>query len=236
MSVLEALVYLSVWRAVAEARGGSVDGYDARAFAAYFLALMIVHKLTLSSITGNFAHGVREGQIASQLLRPMHPLHFQYANLIPLRMMMGATMLPIGVLAIVLFDARLAPTAGHLAAACLVIPLASFQRALLDSLIGCLALWIVRIDGIRDVYLTLYIFLGGQFVPVSLLPETARTIAHALPFYWVLGYPTELLNGRGDLGDLPAGLAVLSGRTLAARLTLQAVWPRGTRALETVGS
>jgi ABC-2 type transport system permease protein len=44
--VLEPLVYLIVWSTVSNSSGGSVGGYTARGFAAYYLALMLVNQVT----------------------------------------------------------------------------------------------------------------------------------------------------------------------------------------------
>jgi ABC-2 type transport system permease protein len=40
--VLQPLIYLVVWTTVAGASGGSVGGYTAQDFAAYFIVLMLV--------------------------------------------------------------------------------------------------------------------------------------------------------------------------------------------------
>jgi ABC-2 type transport system permease protein len=62
-------------------------------------------------------------------------------------------------------------------------------------------------------YLGMVLFgaIGGAFVPFSLLPGWARTIAPATPTYWVMrGQRAVILDGRG-LGGVVAPTAVLLG-------------------------
>jgi ABC-2 type transport system permease protein len=40
------------------------------------------------------------------------------------------------------------------------------------------------------------LFLSGQLFPISLFPTWAISVAHALPFYFSAGAPTEILIGR----------------------------------------
>ena len=46
--VMQPVIYLAVWIAVAGSQGGAVGGYTRGDFAAYFLVMMLVHHLTFT--------------------------------------------------------------------------------------------------------------------------------------------------------------------------------------------
>ena len=72
-AVLEPVIYLAVWDTVAKAQGGSVEGFTTSDFAAYFIALMVVDRLTFTWIMWEYEFMIREGTLARRLMRPLHP-------------------------------------------------------------------------------------------------------------------------------------------------------------------
>lgn len=233
--MLQVVVYMSVWRAVADASGGSAAGFTAGQFAGYFLAIMVVREATFSWVAWEFGGLVQTGRIASYLSRPQHPALALFGNMSAYRTMSLLLVVPIAALLFVAFDAQVDTTPGKVAVALALLPLASLVRYVGDVLVGLAAMWVVRIDGILGAYYTVTLFLSGQFAPIEVLPGSLQTVAKALPFWWILGYPTELLTGRGELGDAWIGALVLLGWFAGLMALLRVVWPRAMRAAETVG-
>ena len=74
--VLEPLIYLVVWSAVAASRGSAAWAASARGdFAAYFIVMMLVNHATYTWIMYEFEYRVRHGSLSFALLRPLHPIH-----------------------------------------------------------------------------------------------------------------------------------------------------------------
>lgn len=233
--VLQVVVYLAVWRAVAEESGGAIGGYSAGAFAGYFLVLLIVREMTYTWIPYDFPDFVRLGKLAPMLLRPLHPLVSVGVRMAAYRVQSTLMLIPIAALLFWVFDAvvRTSPLAVILAA--LLIPLAAVLRSLCDSLLALASMWLVRIDGLRGVYYLLLLFLGGQFAPLDVLPHGLQLVARSLPFYWMLGYPVELAIGRAPLHDAAVGVAVMLAWSAITFTLVQVVWRRGVRVYEAVG-
>ncbi|MCW2921662.1 MAG: hypothetical protein JWL76_1536 [Thermoleophilia bacterium] len=234
-SVLQIVVYLSVWRAVAEATG-STGGYSPSTFAGYFLVLLIVREFTYSWTPYMLADEVRSGRLSTRLMRPLHPIVQLCADMVAHRIQSVTLLVPIAVILAFVFDASVDLRPWALVAALVVLPLAALVRLLVDSLFALCSMWLVRIDGIRNMYYLVLLLLGGQFAPIDVLPDWLRTIALALPFYWTLGYPTELLVGRASIGDVWLGIAVLVAWSVATLAILQPAWRASTRAYEAVGT
>lgn len=235
-SVLQVVVYLSVWQAVARASGGAIGGYDTAGFAGYFLVLLVVRELTNTWMPWEFPGYVRKGTLSPLLVRPLHPLAYIGGGMLGFRLQLMSMAIPTAALLYLLFDARVEVTWQAATAALLVLPLAAVTRFLSDSLLALTSMWVVRIDGIRGIYYLVVLLLGGQFAPLDVLPGWLQAIARALPLYWTLGYPTELLVGRAAASDAWIAILVLSGWTVALFVLLQPAWRAGTRAYEAVGS
>lgn len=77
--------------------------------------------------------------------------------------------------------------------------------------------------------------LSGQFAPISALPGWLQSVAHALPYYWTLGFPLELLVGRASVEQVPMAIAILLAWIVATFAIFQPAWRAGTRAFEAVG-
>ena len=80
--------------------------------------------------------------------------------------------------------------------------------------------------------------LTGMFAPLMVFPGTLRAVAEALPFWWAVGYPSQLVSGGRDaVGASPLhALAVLLAWSLASWAVLQVTWARGMRRYGAVGA
>lgn len=236
VSLLQVMIYLSVWRAVAVARGGSVDGFTPEKFAGYFIVLLVVREATYTWTAWQLEDWVRQGSLSPRLLRPMHPLVEMFGSMSAWRLQSAVLLVPAAALIFVAFDAEIAITAPRAALAAALFAPAMLVRFFGDCCLSCLSFWLTRVAGLRNMYYTILLFLSGQFAPIAVLPEPLQTLAHALPFYWVLGYPTELLTGAQPLGSVPQAAAMLSLWGGAMFVLLRVLWERGVARYGAVGA
>jgi len=193
--MLQVVVFLSVWSSVAHARGGSVAGYDAGQFAGYFIVVLVVRELTYTWTPWVFAEEVQSGNLASKLMIPLHPV-WRYATDTAVFKLQGMLVVVPALVALTLaFHPTLHPTLLAVASAIPIIMLGAAVRFAADWTVAQAAFWLTRLDGVRNTYYIALLFLGGQFAPINVLPEPLRIAAKALPFYWTLGFPVELVLG-----------------------------------------
>ena len=104
--------------------------------------------------------------------------------------------------------------------------------ALLLALLGILAgLWAQKMDhlaAITNFLVTPLTFLSGTFYSITDLPEGFRAAVHANPFFYMIDGFRYGLTGYSE-GSLAAGLAVMTGATVALAAACHATITTGWR-------
>lgn len=237
VSVLQAVIYMSVWQAVAAANGGATAGYTISQFAGYYVVLLVLQQLvTTVSLTGEFSGYVRRGTLSILLLRPLHPFAYVLGGMLGFRVQFLLMLPPVVVAMSLAFDPELHVRPAAMIALFALVPLALLAKVMGDTILACSAMWLTRIDGLRGMYGLVILLMSGQLAPLALLPDTMQSIAKLLPFYWMLGFPTELVIGRAPLSQAWIAIAVLGAWSVGLYALLQPVWRAGTRAYEAVGT
>ena len=234
--VVDALVFLSVWTAVAHSQGGQVGDFSTGDFAAYYIVMMMVGHLTFTWFMFEFEYRVRSGGFSPLLLQPLHPIHRDIATNISYKFLTLAVMLPTVGLMIWLFDPVFDPPAWAIWASIPVLLLAFLMRFFVEWALALVALWTTRTAAANQLYFAAALFFSGQMAPLSLLPEWLQTLAALLPFRWMLAFPTELLLGRLTPTEVLWGAATQVVWLGLSWGILTAVWSRGVRRYSAVGS
>ncbi|MCW2955139.1 MAG: hypothetical protein JWO69_8 [Thermoleophilia bacterium] len=235
--LLQAVISIAVWRSVASANGGSTEGFTGAQFAGYFLVVLLVLELTHTWVRGRLPTQIRTGELSPLLLRPMHPLLESFGRMGAFNALLTIGLLPSVVILWFVFDAEVdvsVPTL--LVGMFVVLPLATVVRFLVDAIVGIAAFWLTRTDALQSLYAYTSLVLAGQFAPLALLPGPMQQVAKALPFYWTLGFPVELVTGRASWSEALVGVAVLAGWGVVLFGLVAITWRRGVRAYGAVGA
>ncbi len=155
---------------------------------------------------------VREGLVAFDLVRPMGFVQQMLAHMVGARaaaLLFVVPAIPIIALAHGL-GAPATPTAGVLYVVSLA--LGYIISMLASVMVGMIAFWTLETEGLTLLYMSINRFLGGAFIPLTLLPHAVAFVAYLLPFQSMTYTPVAIYVGQ------------LSGlRTLTA-LGVQLVW------------
>jgi len=234
--VLDPLIYLAVWTAVTRSGGGSVGGYTAAEFAAYFVILMIVNHATFTWIMFEYEYRVRQGMLSFALLRPVHPIHSDIADNISYKLItLPLVMVAAALLAVIFRPAfHIVPWAAVAFVPALLLAFA--VRFMLEWTLALSAFWTTRVGAINQAYFVTALFLSGQMAPLSLLPRPLQVAASILPFRWTTSFPVELLMGRLSFSQAATGFAVQVAWLAVCLLLLRVVWRAGVRVYSAVGA
>jgi viologen exporter family transport system permease protein len=238
-NILEPLIYLVVWSTVARSgagAGGSVGGYSAAGFAAYYIVFMIVNQASFTWVMYEFDYRIREGEFSALLLHPIHPIHADIAT----NLSSKVVSLPFVTLAAVGMSLVFHP-AFHfqLTTAALFVPalvMAFLVRFLVEWTVALAAFWTQRVTAINQIHYMAMLFFSGQIAPLSVLPKPLQVAATVLPFRWTVGFPVELVLGRLTQAEILTGFAFQAGWLAAAALIVRFAWRASVKNYSAVGA
>jgi ABC-2 type transport system permease protein len=235
-SILEPTIYLVVWSTVAQASGGSVGGFTAGDFAAYYIVMMFVDHLTFTWIMWEYDYRIRMGQLSTMLLRPIHPIHEDIADNLTYKVLTLIVLLPVAGLLIWLFQPTLDTNLWAVAAFVPALLLSFLVRFLLGWSLAMIAFWTTRISALNGSFFVVELFLSGRIAPLDVLPAGLRTVAGFLPFRWNLSFPVELMLGRLTPQETMIGLGMQLLWLGISLLLMRFIWRAGVRKYAAFGS
>jgi ABC-2 type transport system permease protein len=235
-SIIRPVIFLAAWTAVAAAQGGSVSGYTASDFAAYYIALTVVNHLCIAWNSFEFEFEVRQGRLSPKLLRPLHPLHYSVVENLVFKL---TTLVPLCVVLVIValtFNVRWSGEWWHLVLFLPSIVLAAALSFLVGWIVATSVFWLQRINTINTLFQRTAFIFAGQIAPLALMPTWMQVVSYALPFAYILAVPAEILRGGVTL---ERGLLYLVGQAVwlgLAWLVFQFAWRAGLREYSAVGA
>ncbi|MDB5075080.1 MAG: hypothetical protein JWO42_1259, partial [Chloroflexi bacterium] len=210
--IAEPVIYLVVWSTIARTHGGTVGGFTAGEFAAYYIVWTLVRNMNIVFTPFGWEQRIQHGELSAMLLRPVHPIHFDLAYFAGWKVVVIVLWLPIAALLALVFHPSFSPSPLDVLVFAVAIWGAYLIRSVMLWWLGMLCFFTTRVSAIFQLYFALELLLSGRLVPMSLLPGWAQRVADFLPFQWTFGFPIEALVGH------------LSTRTLLSGLAAQAFW------------
>jgi ABC-2 type transport system permease protein len=231
------LIMLAVWIGKAEAEGGSVGGFSASDFTAYFLAAWLSQQMIVAWVAWELDYQIRQGILSPKLLRPLD-VYWEF-----IFMHLGERVIRLPVILVVVSlglwlvpGTVLTPSIGHVLVFLVSIFTAWLIRFQIAYSIGTLSFWFDRSAAFDELYFVVAAFLTGSFAPIEFYPPMARAIIEWTPFPYLIYYPVQILTGAASgsemLRILGIQLAWLSLFTLIRVL----LWRRGLRRYGAVGA
>lgn len=234
--IVQPVVYIALWSAVARTRQGAVGGFTPAEFAGYFLLVMLLNHLTFSWVIYGLSERIRQGWLSQVLLRPIHPIHGDLAENVSYKAVTLVVMVPTAVVLAAILRPAINPTPGMVAAFLPAALMAFALRFVVEWTVGLGSFWTTRMTAINQVYDVALLFLSGQVAPLELFPGWVQAVAAVLPFRWMIAFPAELLLGRLTAAEIGAGLAAQAGWLALSLLVFRLVWSVGLRRYGAVGA
>jgi ABC-2 type transport system permease protein len=228
------LVMLAMWGAVA--RDAPVGRYGEPQFVAYFLAAFVVRQLTGAWVFYTMNFEIRDGTLASRLLRPVHPLAAYAAESIASMPMRVLISLPVAVISLAVVGSGAVTHDPRL----WLLWVVSIAGAWLISLsvnftVGCTAFFTESSFKLMDAWLVFYFVLSGYVVPTDLFPPALRAAVDWLPFRYQIGFPVEVMTGALTVEQSLALLGRQWMWVVIGFATTAVMWRRGLRRFAAYG-
>ena len=234
--VAEPTIYLVVWRTIANTHGGAVDGVTASQFAAYYIVWTFVRVMNIVFTPYGWEHRIREGQLSGQLLRPLHPIHYDLASFAGQKIPWLILYLPIAVGLSLVFHPALHPSALGVVVFLIAIWGAYLIRSLNGFTLGMVTMFTTRAGAIFQIWFLAELLLSGRLLPLQLMPHWTQTLSDWLPFKWTFFFPIEALVGHMSNLALLRGLGFQALWCLICGLVVMAAWRVALKHYSAVGN
>jgi ABC-2 type transport system permease protein len=234
--VAEPTIYLVVWRTIANSHGGSVGGIDAGQFAAYYIVWTLVRTMNVVFTPFGWEERIREGQLSAQLLRPLHPVHYDLGWFAGHKIPWLVMYLPIAIGLSLIFHPTIDPRPLEVLVFLVAIWGAYVIRSLNHFVLGMVTIWTTRASAIFQVWFLSELLLSGRLVPLTLMPHWAQAVSSWLPFKWTFYFPIETLVGNMSTASLIGGLGMQLLWTGVGALLVTGTWRLSVRHYSAVGN
>jgi ABC-2 type transport system permease protein len=234
--VAEPTIYLVVWRTIANSHGGSVGGIDAGQLAAYYIVWTLVRTMNVVFTPFGWEERIREGQLSAQLLRPLHPVHYDLGWFAGHKIPWLVMYLPIAIGLSLIFHPTIDPRPLEVVVFLVAIWGAYVIRSLNHFVLGMVTIWTTRAGAIFQVWFLSELLLSGRLVPLTLMPHWAQALSSWLPFKWTFYFPIEALIGNMSTARLIGGLGMQVLWTAVAALLVAGSWRLSVRHYSAVGN
>lgn len=233
--LIEPIVYMAVWRTVAETQGGSVGGFTVADLTTYYIIWTLVRVFNIAHDPYAWEWRIREGRINEFLSQPWHPFHRDISFYIGGKVVWTAVWLPVAAALVLIFRPTLTLSLAQVAGFVAALWGGFAVRFILLYLLGMVTFWTTRASGLFEIIVAGELLLSGRLVPLELMPTWAQDIAAWLPFKWTFQFPIDVLMGRVDGLQALTGIGTQIVWTAALALALAVVWKRAIRKYTAVG-
>lgn len=232
------LAMMLVWIELAADGPIAANGaaYDQSDFALYFMGMYFVRQATVMWCVILLDRGIRHGELAPLLLRPMPPTWAHMAE----HLAEIVIRLPVITIVFVL-GLWLTGVFGRLDLANLPVFLSATAAAWLiffniHYCTGLLAFWMEGALSLEPLIWYLCIILGGSVIPIDLFPSVIRRLVIWLPFASVLDFPVQVLLGKLTMSAILLGFARQLVWIALLTWLRQTMWRHGMKRFSAVGA
>jgi ABC-2 type transport system permease protein len=224
------VVYI-LWGA-AYASNPSIGGYTFAQTLTYFVVIFVL-QFFIGAFNEDYqiSEDIRNGLINQFLLKPINYFSYRLSVFAAARVVSGAFGLIALLVALPFFRGYLdLPHEGWRIA--LTIPAMALTAIIQFSIAYCfglLAFWFLEIQGFVILSMAIETLLGGQVVPLDLLPPGVFNVVRFLPFFYQAYFPAAILTGRKGLDFALQGLVIQAMWAFILVCLAEFVWRRGLK-------
>jgi ABC-2 type transport system permease protein len=225
------VVVFILWGA-AYAGNPAIGGYSFAQTLTYFVVIFVL-QFFIGAFNEDYqiSEDIRNGLINQFLLKPINYFAYRLSVFAAARVVSGAFGFLALLVALPFFRGYLEMPheAWRIALGVPAMALTAIIQFSIAYCFGLLAFWFLEIQGFVILSMAVENLLGGQIVPLDLLPTGVFNVVRLLPFFYQAYFPAAILTGRKGLDFALQGLAIQAFWAFVLVCLAEAVWRRGLR-------
>ena len=235
MSFINPLVALLFWQGAFQ-KNSIIGGWTQPEIQSYYLLLMVAQAMLIAHVEYPVAHyDIKEGNMASQLLKPERYIVLKFFLEVPWRLTQGAFAIT-AIMLITFFTARPLTVAPDMIFFALVSALLGFFVGFVFKMaIGLIAFFITDISAILELNDMMLLLLSGILMPVILLPDSIANISAFTPFPYIVYWPIAILIGKASLDQTMSSIGIQIIWIIGLYIVYKLLWKYGVRKYSGVG-
>ena len=193
--ILKVFLLFYFWKAV-YANRSTINEMNFSTMITYVIIALMLESY-VSGVGNNLSRGIKNGEIANELLKPYHYLDklvsldigFKISNLIRISF-------PMFLISVLVLRVELPGSPVSLFLFLISALFGVLIGTQLDLLIGILAFWTTNTWGIKILRDSIIKFFSGALVPLTLFPQWFQIIGDYLPFKHMIFIPVSIYVGQ----------------------------------------
>ena len=229
-------IMLYVWRTVFTTDATLIGSYDWQRMKTYLVLAYAINAFSASDIIWQMGGLIRNGDIATELTRPMSFLGAQFSAQVGSSLVSGVIGIGlVALLSVLLLGLQPPASVLGLALFLMALMLGYLIRFCFDYIIAMCACWLTNTQGINWIMWFGVRLISGAVIPITLFPGWLHTLARVLPFRGIVADPIAIYLGdaQGWAALQLIGLQMIW--IIALWLFSRWLWPRALKALEIQG-
>ncbi|MFW9778106.1 MAG: ABC transporter permease [Candidatus Heimdallarchaeota archaeon] len=176
-----------------------------------------------------------DGTMTIYLCRPVNYLSFRFAQILSRSLLSTAILLPVVLLLISVMELPIILDPLILVGFLISIGIGYILSFLCFALVGTSTFYIRQIWPIRAAFIAIMQILGGELLPVDLLPSVYQSFVRMLPFYLISFMPAQWVLGRITIEEFVISLIQGVFWILILVLVTKIVWSHALKKFESAG-
>ncbi|MFX1506217.1 MAG: ABC transporter permease [Promethearchaeota archaeon] len=210
--------------------------YSLSAILGYALiSTLIAESLFLYRIAWRLQNDNLNGTLTIYLCRPIDYLAFSLAETIPFSLISFSLSLPVVVLLIIVMRVPIELNGFILLGFAICLLISYLLSYFCFILVGISTFYIRYIWPIRALFLAIMQIIGGELIPVDMLPPIVQYIAYILPFHLINFMPVQWVLGRLSFSEFLFSTAYGIFWLIILGLITKYFWNRAINKFESAG-
>ncbi|MFX1516762.1 MAG: ABC transporter permease [Promethearchaeota archaeon] len=199
------------------------------------ISTLIAESLFLYRIAWRLQNDNLNGTLTIYLCRPVDYLAFSLAETIPFSLISLGLSLPVVVLLIGIMKVPIELNGFILLGFVVCLVVSYLLSYFCFILVGISTFYIRYIWPIRALFLAIMQVLGGELIPVDILPSVVQDLAYLLPFHLINFIPTQWILGRLTIFELMFSIIYGVFWIIGLGILTKYLWNRAIEKFESAG-